>query len=308
MTQRISQLTAAGTLTGAELLELSTLSATVTITATTLSALASDNSYNDSGNGFVTAGFTVGDQIRVTGFTGNAANNIFSASVTAVTAGKLIIGGTDGNVIVDDAAGESVTITKWLTRRATSQDIANLVAGGGGGSTQGKHSIPVTAAGMRPSLVNGCSSLFVIASASNQPDIATLDFDASTEEYAQFAIPMPKKWNEGTITAKFIWSHAATTTNFGVVWALQAVAVSDDDAIAAAYGTAQTVTDTGGTTNDIYMSAETSAITIAGTPAPEDLVFFRAYRVAANGSDTLAIDARLHAVVIYITTNADTDA
>lgn len=81
-----------------------------TKTATTISAAAADNSYNDSGNGFVTAGFEVGDHVVVTGFTGNVANNIADGVITAVTAGKITIGGTDGDVIVDDAAGESVTI------------------------------------------------------------------------------------------------------------------------------------------------------------------------------------------------------
>jgi hypothetical protein len=176
------------------------------------------------------------------------------------------------------------------------------------GSTQGKQSIPIMAAGMRPSVSGGCAALATIASAANQPDIVTLDFDPSTIEYAQFAIPMPKKWNAGTITARFRWSHGATTTNFGVVWALQALAVSDDDAIAQNFGTAQTVTDTGGTTNDLYVTAETSAITIAGTPAKQDTIFVRVYRVATDGSDTLAVDARLHSVELFVTTDADTDA
>jgi hypothetical protein len=93
-----------------------------------------------------------------------------------------------------------------------------------------------------------------------------------------------------------------------VVWDLQGVAVSNDDAIATAYGTAQTSTDTGGTTNDLYASPETAAITIAGTPAAEDMVFFRLSRVTGNGSDTLAVDARLHGVTLYVTTAASTDA
>lgn len=184
-------------------------------------------------------------------------------------------------------------------------------AAGGGGSgpyTAGKQAIGLMAGSMRPSVSGGCESLAAIASAANQPDIITLNFDPGTIEYAQFAIPMPKKWNEGTITVRFRWSHAATTTNFGVVWALQAVAVSDDDTIAVNFGTAQSVTDTGGTTNDLYISSETSAITVAGTPAAGDTVFFRAYRDATNGSDTLAIDARLHGIDVFVTTDADTDA
>jgi hypothetical protein len=81
-----------------------------TITAATISAQASDNSFNDSGSGFVTAGFGVGQAVVVSGFTGSVANNL-TGIITALTAGKMTIGGTDGDVIVDDAAGESVTIT-----------------------------------------------------------------------------------------------------------------------------------------------------------------------------------------------------
>lgn len=121
--QSISQLTAAGALDGNELLEISKLSASVTITATTISAAAADNSFNDSGSGFIAAGFGVGDRVRVQGFTGDTANNIVSGVITALTTAKMTIGGTDGDVIVDDAAGESVTITKWVTRRADLSDI-----------------------------------------------------------------------------------------------------------------------------------------------------------------------------------------
>lgn len=81
-----------------------------TITGTTISAAAADNSYNDSGDGFVDAGFEVGDPVAVTGFTGDLANNITYGILTAVAAGKLTIGGTDGDVIVDEIAGDSVTI------------------------------------------------------------------------------------------------------------------------------------------------------------------------------------------------------
>lgn len=180
--------------------------------------------------------------------------------------------------------------------------------GGGGGGTVGKQSIYIAAGGISPSVSGGSAALAAIASAANQPDIVTLNFDSTTQEFAQFSFVMPKKWNRGTITFKAHWSHAATTTNFGVAWSLQALAVSDDDAIAAAFGTEQVVTDTGGTTNDLYTTAESSAITVAGSPAAEDMVFFRVARVPANGSDTLAIDARLHGLTLYITTDAETDA
>lgn len=174
-------------------------------------------------------------------------------------------------------------------------------------AASGKHMIPVMAGSMTPSVTGGCAALATIATAANQPDIQSLNFDATTQEYAQFSIPMPESWNEGTITFMPVWSHAATTTNFGVVWDLQAVAVSNDDAIAVAFGTAQTSTDTGGTTDDHYVGPESSAITVGGTPAAGDTVLFRLSRVTGNGSDTMAIDARLHGIRLYCTTNAAVD-
>lgn len=123
--KRITDLTTAATLIGDELLEVSQISTAVTITAATLSAANSDNSFNDSGSGFVAAGFLTGDRVKVTGFT-TGDNNLFVGTLTDVTAGKLTLAGTDGDVILDEAAGNTVTITKWLSRRATAQEIADL--------------------------------------------------------------------------------------------------------------------------------------------------------------------------------------
>lgn len=125
--KRITDLEVGSALIGDELFEISQVSDEVFVQATTLSASAADNSFNDSANGFVTAGFEVGNRVRVTGFTGNAANNLFVGIVTAVAPGKLTIGGTDGDVIVDDAAGELVTIAKWTSRRIDIDTIVALV-------------------------------------------------------------------------------------------------------------------------------------------------------------------------------------
>lgn len=115
----ITDLIAAGSITVDDLIEVSQLSDTVLISAATISAGAAGNSFDDSGLGFLTAGFAVGDRVNVAGFTGNVVNNLFVGVVTVLTAGSMTIGGTDGDVIVDDAAGETVTITKWTTRRST---------------------------------------------------------------------------------------------------------------------------------------------------------------------------------------------
>lgn len=77
----------------------------------TFSVVASDDSFNDSGNGFLTAGFLAGQIITVAGFTTAANNGKFKIATAA--AGKLTVTDLDGNpvTLVDEAAGDAVTIT-----------------------------------------------------------------------------------------------------------------------------------------------------------------------------------------------------
>ncbi len=175
---------------------------------------------------------------------------------------------------------------------------------GGGGYTGGVQSTPILAAAMTPRTTNGAASGST-ESATNKIMLATLDFDQSTDEFAQFMFPMPKSWNESTMTAQFIWTCGVTGN---VVWGIQAVAISDDDLIDAAFGTAQTVTDGVTATTDVMQSAFTSAMTIGGTPAEGDLVCFQVYRDADNGSDTAAGDAKLIGIRLNFTTNAADDS
>ena len=171
----------------------------------------------------------------------------------------------------------------------------------------GQQTIWVPASAMYGRTTNGAAA-GVVETSTNKVMIRTLDFDTATQEFAQFAIQMPKGWDEGTIVAQFVWSHAATTTNFGVVWGIEAAAFANDDGLdALAFGTAQTATDTGGTTNDIYISPETNAMTVAGSPGAEEYIVFQVKRVPTDGSDTMAIDARLHGVKLHYTTASATD-
>ncbi|MFO1242124.1 MAG: DUF2793 domain-containing protein [Rickettsiales bacterium] len=160
---------------------------------------------------------------------------------------------------------------------------------------------------LRPSATSGCAPLAVVSMGSGKPDLQSFDFDANTQEFIEFALPMPKSWNEGTVTVQYLWSHASTTTNFGVVWNMQALACGDGDSLNASFGTAVSQLDTGGAADTLYISPESNPITIAGTPLENDMVFFRICRSATHGSDTLAIDARLHAIRLFLTMNALTD-
>ena len=141
--------------------------------------------------------------------------------------------------------------------------------------------------------------------ATNKVMLATRDFDAAAAEYTQFSVGMPKGWNEGTITAEFIWT--ATSGTGTVRWAIQGIALSNDDIIDATWGTAATVDDALIAVNDLHVSAASSAVTIGGTPTEGDLVVFQFYRDAADAADTFDQDALLIGVRVKYTTNAGND-
>lgn len=170
----------------------------------------------------------------------------------------------------------------------------------------GKETIWIPAAAMVDRTTNGPARVKTELT-TNKNTLVTLDFDTTTQEFAQFEIHFPKSWNLGTVTFQPVWTHPSTATDFGVVWSLAGVARSDDDAGDVAFGTAQTSADTGGTTNDIYIGPESSAITIAGTPTAGDTVQFQLARVPADGADTLAVDAKLIGIRLFYTSSAATD-
>jgi hypothetical protein len=240
------------------------------------------------------------------------------AKTFTVTAGKSFLPGM-WLVIADDAAPSTNSMSGQVTSYSSTTLVMNIVLTLGSG-TKTAWTISQTA----PAAIIGLQTIWIPAGAmitrttsgaaygsiempTNKNMFRTLDFDTAADEFAQFAIQMPKSWNEGTVTAAMVWSHAATTTNFGVAWFLQGVAISNDDAGDVAFGTAVGSVDTGGTTNDIYISPTTAAITIGGTPAANDYVMFQIYRDVSDGGDTLAIDARLHGVQLYYTVDAGTD-
>ena len=174
--------------------------------------------------------------------------------------------------------------------------------------TPGKDTIWVPAGAMRPTVSNGCATITDVQTTAGRPDMQVLDFDASADEHAQFSIAFPKSWNEGTITFQVYWTTTATDTD-GVAWGLQGVAVSDNDTIDVAYGTAVVVTDDAlSAAEDQCVTSEIGAVTIAGSPAVNDIVYFRIFRDVSDSNDDMTEDARLIGVKIFFTTDAANDA
>jgi hypothetical protein len=169
-------------------------------------------------------------------------------------------------------------------------------------STIGKHKIWVPASQIIAQTAGGPASANV---AGTEVQYNVLDFDQTSIEIAHFNISMPSSWNEGTVTFIPVWTAASGSGD--VLWRLNAVAKSNDDAIATTYSGSVDSLDTLIAAADLHRGPESSALTIDGTPAANDTVFFRLFRVASNIADTLNADARLIGVELFITTAAAVD-
>jgi hypothetical protein len=185
-------------------------------------------------------------------------------------------------------------------------DSFSLTATGvSGAAVVGKQTMWVPATAMNPTVSNGCSAITAVETTSGRPDLQVLDFDKDSDEFAQFSVAFPKAWNAGTVTFQVYWAGIAATSD--VDWMVDAVAVSNNTTIDVAYGTAVVVTDNAqGAVEELNVSAESGAVTIAGSPGDDEVVFFRIGRDVSG--DAMAGDARLLGVKIFFTTDALTDA
>jgi len=171
----------------------------------------------------------------------------------------------------------------------------------------GKESIYVPAGAMYPSTTNPCSDLTQVETTALRPDLKVLDFATGADDFAQFSIAFPKSWNEGTVTFQPFWTVTGTNTGT-VAWALAGIAVTNDATINTAFGTAAVTTALAhsGTSNDLMVSVESGAITIAGSPSVEDVCFFQISRDVS--ADNQGGAARLIGLKVFFTTDAGNDA
>lgn len=229
---------------------------------------------------------------------------------------NLIEGANVTLTVADDAAGEEVDITiaatgasgygtvqeegTSLTQRATMNFIGGgVTAADNVGNTRTDVTVTrtgvyrelwVDAGAMVPRTTTGAAAA-TVESTTNKVMNDVLDFDQTTEEFAQFRVSMPDAWDRGTIKARVYWTAASGTG--GVTWGLRGTTYRDDDAIDVAFGTEVNVSDTLIAADDVHITAATAAITIGGTHALHNLIIMQIARKVSDAGDTLTADARL---------------
>jgi len=231
-----------------------------------------------------------------------------SAAATLTTSGAhdLVLdtnsGSNSGNITITDGSNGNITISPNGSGVAQAVDAGDNTAAI---KIAGKETIWVPAVAMYPNTTNGAEAAQV--ELSNGPEIKVLDFDKSSDEFAQFAVAFPKSWNAGTVTFQAFFT--ATSTDTGTTaWGLSGVALADNGDLNTAFGTQVVATAKAhsGTSNDLDVAAESGAVTIAGSPGADEYVFFQISRDVS--ADDLDADARLLGIKLFFTTNAANDA
>ena len=235
-----------------------------------------------------------GDETLVFGEVGTPVNE-FKMTNAATGSGPILASlstsGTDSNIDINiDPAGTGV-----------------LKSGTAPVKLAGTETMWIPAQACYVTTTNG-AAVSSVETTATRPELKVLDYDPSTNEYAQFAVAMPKSWNLGTVTFQAFWSPSSVNTGNALI-GLQGVAIGNDATADVVFGSGVTVTDAGGgAVEDVLVSPVSAAVTIAGTPADDDQTFFQIYRNAADGSDTFTGDVRLLGIKLFYTTDAANDA
>ena len=170
----------------------------------------------------------------------------------------------------------------------------------------GKECFYLPAAVWRPATSNGCGGISQTEHTAQQAETVYLAFNKDADEHAIFAYMMPLKWNLGPISFQVNYSAAAGGTST-VEWGLAGVSNADNEGIDAGLGTFVTVSDTLQTgADEQYTTAESGAVTIAGTPANNEMINFDLMRDVSE--DSLAEDAWFQGMRIFYTSDQHFEA
>ncbi len=177
----------------------------------------------------------------------------------------------------------------------------------------GTQQFTVRADAMVPGLTTGSNAPTVEEFGAENITVPIIVFPDGSDTTAWYEWDPPENWDGGTIKIRYKWTRRddeVTPESRTVNFIFAAFAYGNNDPIGGALiETPQNVTDTTDSTaaeNKLYESAQTAAITIAGTPADSDSIFIKITRDDSAG--TMTGDALLLSINIEYTIDAGTSS
>lgn len=222
----------------------------------------------------------------------DASDTLVGKATTDTLTNKSIVA-TQLTGIIPDAQMPNLTGDITTVEGAVATTLAASV------NVKGLQDIFIPASAMWARTTTGAGGLTKVESATSLTNYHVWEFDTTTAEFVQFSWIPPRNYNNSTVKATFWWTNAGGATTETVVWGIAGVALRNDDPFTTAFGTKVDTSDTWIAQNDIHISDQSGAITIAGTLQDSNFVQFQISRVVA--SDNMAGDARLIGVVIEYT-------
>ena len=273
-------------------------SGNVTPSGNIISILGTGGATTSGSGSTVTINTTAGGVTGIVGGTGISASantgnvTVTNTGVTSLAANSpASVSGATGAVTV--TIGNATTSVLGVAS-FTSTDFAVTA---GAVTLSHQRNIVLMAGSGWSTTTAGCAYSTLVESTTNKENIWYADFDKDTDENIEWSIILPNDFATdatATMTAQFVWTAASGSGN--VTWACKWISYGDNEVIDAAYGTAQSVTDTLQTANYKHVSSATAAITGAGTPAAGEFAQIRVYRDVSE--DGLTTDARLMSVIL----------
>jgi hypothetical protein len=262
---------------------------------------------------WATAGDTTDNPGRLTFSTVVDGSSTSSVRMTIKNDGGIIIGNGTTSPGAEDLSLEGGDIefgnagTAGTDTTLSYAAAGNLNIEGSRIEKAGTQMIYIPAAAMISRATSGADCSATLDSGAADLTMRVCNFDTAADEWAHFTISMPPRWNEGTVTAQYVWSTTgASTPGETVSIDISCVAISDDDPLNGTLGTPVNVDDTMlSADGDSHLSAVSGAVTCGGTPAANDTVVFAVMRDISD--DNVAADMSLIGVRLFITTDTAND-
>jgi hypothetical protein len=160
--------------------------------------------------------------------------------------------------------------------------------------------ITIEAGAMRPSVTNGATISTNMSGGTDYITDDVYEFDDTTLQSVEWKMQMPQEWALGDLRWE-AWGYSTNTIGTNI-YGLKAKSVAANEDPSASWGSEAQHSAAGGaisTTAGRPFNTPTTAMTVGGTPAIGELVYFKLSRKPADVSDNLVGKSKLAKVVLH---------